>query len=163
MEVGVAGTLVTVFLTALFALNSNMMHLLRAATEASNASQALQQRVEQVRLASWNQVTDPTWFQGNLLNTITDASVNLPGLTESITVTPYTPPSSTPPSTVPPPFTVTRNPDGTVTVSPAGYAYSKALARQEMLQVDLNINWPSLYRSRARGLTTVVSRWGISK
>ncbi len=164
LEAGVAGAIVTLFLAALFALNSDMMHLLRAAAEATNASQSLQQRVEQVRLANWTQLTDPTWVQGSLLNTRTDASVNLPGLTETLTVTPYTSPSSAAPAiSPPPPFTVTRNPDNSVTVNPASYAYTSVLARQEMLQIDLSVTWPSLYRTRTRSLTTLVSQWGISK
>ena len=165
LEAGVAGAIVTLFLAALFSLNSNMMHLLRAAAEAANASQHLQARVEAVRLSNWTQITDPTWVQGNLLNTKTDASVNLPGLTETLTVTPYTSPSSTATAATapPPPFTVTRNADSSVTVSPAGYHSTAALAQQEMLRIDLNVTWPSLYRTRTRALTTLVSKWGISK
>ncbi len=164
LEAGVAGAIVTVFLAALFALNSNMMHLLRAAAEAANASQHLQARVEQVRLSNWTQITDPTWVQGNLLSVKTDASVNLPGLTETLTVTPYTSPSSVAATGLPPPpFTVTRNPDNSVTVNPAVYAFTGALGQQEMLQIDLNVTWPSLYRTRTRALTTLVSKWGISK
>lgn len=164
LEAGVAGAVVTVFLASLFALNSSMMHLLRAAAEAANASQDLQQRVEQIRLANWNQVTDPAWVQSGLFNNKTDASVNLPGLMETLTVTPFTSPASTPMAgPVPPPFTVTRNADGTITVSPAGYASADALGHQEMVRLDLSVNWPSIYRSRSRSLTTLVSRWGISK
>ena len=149
LEAGVAGTIVTLFLASLFALNSDMMHLLRAAAEAANASQDLQARVEAVRLANWNQLTDPNWVQGSLFNSKTDASVNLPGLTETLTVTPYTAPSSLPVASPPPPFTVTRNSDGTVTVNPVGYAYTGVLAQQEMIQIDLSVNWPSLYRTRS--------------
>ena len=163
LEAGVAGAIVTLFLASLFALNSNMMHLLRASAEAANASQSLQQRVEQVRLANWTQLTDPAWIQANLLNSKTDASVNLPGLTETLTVAPYTSPSSAPAASPPPPFTVTRNPDGTVGVNPATYGYTAALAQQEMLEIDLTVTWPSLYRTRTRTLTTLVSIWGISK
>ena len=71
------------FLTSLFALNSNMMRLLGAASEAANASLDLQQRTEQVRLANWQQISDPAWVSTNLLGTMTDASVNLTGLTEN--------------------------------------------------------------------------------
>ena len=163
LEAGVAGTIVTLFLASLFALNSDMMHLLRAAAEASNASQHLQARVEQVRLSNWNQITDPNWIQSNLLNSKTDASVNLPGLTETLTVSPYTAPSALPAASPPPPFTVTRNSNSTVTINPAGYAYTNALVSQEMLQIDLSVTWPSLYRTRTRSLTTLVSKWGISK
>ncbi len=164
LEAGVAGAIVTLFLAALFSLNSNMMHLLRAAAEAANASQHLQTRVEQVRLSNWTQITDPTWVQANLLNTKTDASVNLPGLTETLTVMPYTSPSSTATAAAPPPpFTVTRKANNSVTVTPAGYNSTAALAQQEMLQINLNVTWPSLYRTRKRALTTLVSKWGISK
>ncbi len=163
LETGVAGAIVTVVVAALFALNSNMMHLLRAAAEAANASQHLQARVEQVRLSHWTQITDPAWVRGNLLDARTDASVNLPGLTETLTVTPYTSPSSAPATAPPPPFTVTRHADRSVTLQPAGYAATAALTRQEMLQIDLSVTWPSLYRTRTRALTTLVSKWGISK
>ena len=91
------------------------------------------------------------------------ASVNLPGMTETYTVTPYTSPSSTVSASLPPPFTVTRNADNTVTVVPSPYPYTAALGQQEMVRVDLSVNWPSLSRSRSRALTTLVSRWGISK
>ncbi len=163
LEAGVAGTIVTIFLASLFVLNSDMMHLLRAATETANASQDLQQRVEQVRLANWNQITDPNWVQTTLFNTFTDASVNLPGLKETLTVTPYTAPGSTPVANVPPPFTVTRNADGTRTVDPAGYSATATLGQQEMVRIDLSANWPSLSRTRTRSLTAMISRWGISK
>ncbi len=163
LEAGVAGAVVTIFLASLFVLNSDMMHLLRAATETANASQDLQQRVEQVRLANWNQITDPNWVQTTLFNTKTDASINLPGLTETLTVTAYTSPSSTSVASVPPPFTVTRNADGTCSVSPAGYSATAMLGQQEMVRIDLGVNWPSLSRTRTRSLTSMVSRWGISK
>ena len=164
MEAGVAGAVITVFLTSLFALNSNIMHLLRSAAEAASASQDLQQRVETVRLSNWNQITDPNWVQANLLANKTDASVNLPGLSETLTVTPYLSPASAPMAgTTPPPFTVTRNADNTVTVNPPGYTATAALGQQEMVRVDLSVYWPSIYRSRTRSLTTLVSRWGISK
>ena len=68
-----------------------------------------------------------------------------------------------PAASPPPPFTVTRNPDGSVTVKPPSYAYTPQLAQQEMLEVDLTLTWPSLYRTRTRSLTTLVSIWGISK
>ncbi len=167
VEAAVAGAIIILFLTSLFALNSTVMRLLGAAAETSSASQDLQQRVEQVRLANWSQITSPPWVQANLLGTPTDASVNLPGLQETLTVTPYVSPSSAPApatATAPPAaFTVTRNALGTVTVTPAGYASSAAMANQEMVQIDLTITWPGWNRQRYRALTTLVSRWGISK
>ena len=168
VEASVAGAIIILFLTSLFALNSTVMRLLGSAAETASASQNLQQRIEQVRLANWTQITDPAWVQINLLGTQTDASVNLPGLQETLTVTPYVSPSTSAVAAKaaalpPPPFTVTRSPAGAVTVSPAGYASSAAMASQEMVQVDLTLSWPGWNRQRTRALTTLVSRWGISK
>ena len=162
IEAAIAGTIIMLFLTSLFALNSNMMRLLGCASEAANASDDLQQRVEQVRLANWQQISDPAWVSTNLLGTMTDASVNLSGLKETITVLPYYAPSSLPAAANPGSFTVTRTSTGTVTVSPAGFS-STALLSQEMLQVNLTATWASWNSNRSRALTTLVSQWGISK
>ncbi len=163
LEASIAGAIIMLFLTSLFALNSNMMRLLGSASETANASQSLQQRVEQVRLSNWQQVSDPVWVSTNLFGTMTDASINLPGLTETITVSPYYAPSSLAAAANPGSFTVTRISTGAVSISPAGFS-STALGSQEMLQVDLVVSWPGWgARTRNRGLTTLVSRWGISK
>ena len=163
VEAAVAGAIIVLFLTTLFALNSTVMRLLGSAAETANASQHLQQRVEQVRLANWTQITDPAWLQTNLLAAKTDAAVNLPGMQETLTVTTYTSPSSSASAKPAPPFTVTRDAAGKVTVSPAGYASAGLMGTQEMVQVDLSVTWPGWTRSRTRALTTLVSRWGISK
>ena len=165
VEASVAGAIIILFLTSLFALNSTVMHLLNAAAQTASASQELQQRVEQVRLANWNQITDPSWVQNSLLNAKTDASVNLPGMTETLTVTTYVSPSSsaaTIAAAASGSFKVTRNATGAVTVSSSG---STVLVNQEMVQVDLTVSWPGWNRPlpRNRALTTLVSRWGISK
>ena len=164
IEAAVAGAIIVLFLTSLFALNSTVMRLLGSAAETANASQHLQQRVEQVRLANWNQITDPSWLQANLLAAKTDAAVNLPGMQESVTITPYLSPSSATPATPPPGyFTVKRDPTGQLTVTPTGYSSAGLMAKQEMVQVDVSVTWPGWTRSRTRILTTLVSRWGISK
>ena len=164
LEAALAAAIVTVVLSGLFVLQSNMMRMLNASTETANASTHLQTRVEQVRLANWPQLSNPDWVQTTLLKSPTDASVNLPGLAETYTVTPYQSPSSgTPAASAPPPFTVTRDAKGTLTVKPADYNYSVLLANQEMLQIDLTVTFPSLGRTRTRAQSLLVSPWGISK
>ncbi len=164
LEAAVAGAIAVILLAGLFVLNSDVMRLLRSSTEAANASQHLQTRVEQVRLANWNQLTDPTWVQGTLLANPTDADSNLSGLSETFTITPYPSPCSSPSNvSPPPPFTVTRQADGSTSVAPSGYGYSTVLANQEMLRIDLAITWPSWGRTRTRTQTTLISPWGISK
>lgn len=164
LEAAVAGAIVTVVLGGLFVLHTNMMRMLNASTETANASMHLQTRVEQVRLANWPQLCDPNWVKASLLKSPTDADVNLPGVTEFYTVTPYQSPSSRSPTVPPPPpFTVTRKADGSLSVSPASYNYTLLLTNQEMLQVDLSITFPSLGRTRTRAQCLLVSPWGISK
>ena len=164
MEAAIAGAIVTVLMSGLFVLQSNMMRMLSASTQTTNASAHLQTRAEQVRLANWPQLTDPNWVQASLLNAPAEVDVNLPGLSETYTVTPYQSPCSGAPAVAPPPpFTVTRQVNGTLTVSPAGYSYSTLLTNQEMLQVDLSITFPSLGRTRTRAQSLLISPWGISK
>ena len=164
LEAAVAAAIVAVLLSGLFALQANMMRMLSDSTQTTNASAHLQTRVEQVRLANWPQLTDPNWVRTSLLNTPTDADVNLPGLTETYTATPYQSPcSGAPAAAPPPPFTVTRQANGAVTVSPAGYGDSSSLSNQEMLRIDLSITWPGLGRTRTRAQSTLISPWGISK
>lgn len=164
LEAAFASAIVTVVLSGLFVLQSNMIRMLASSTETTNASAHLQIRVEQVRLANWSQLTDPDWVQNTLLKRPADADVNLPGVSETYTITPYQSPCSGSPAVAPPPpFTVTRKVDGTRSVSPVGYSSSALLANQEMLQVDLTVNFPSLGRTRTRAQSTLISPWGISK
>ena len=164
LEAAVASAIITVVLSGLFVLQSDMIRMLSASTETANASTHLQARVEQVRLANWSQLVDPNWVQSSLLNSAPDADLNLPGLSETYTVTPYQSPcSGAPAAAPPPPFTVTRGADGKTVVSPAGYGYTALLANQEMLQVDLSLTWPSLGRTRQRAQSTLISPWGVSK
>ena len=164
LEAAIAGAIIVLFLTSLFALNSTVMRLLGSAAETANASQHLQQRVEQVRLANWSQITDPAWLQANLLAVKTDAAVNLPGMQESITVTPYVSPSAPTPTSKPPdPFTVSRDASGRVSLTSGSSAAAGPMGTQEMVQVDLTIKWPGWTHTRTRARTTLVSRWGISK
>ena len=164
MEAAFAGAIVAVLLSGLFVLQSNMMRMLSASTETTNASAHLQTRAEQVRLANWPQLTDPNWIQADLLKSPTDADVNLPGLSETYTVTPYQSPCSGAPAVAPPPpFTVTRKADGTLSVNPAGYSSTLLLSNLEMLQIDLSITFPSLGRTRTRTQTLLISPWGVSK
>ena len=77
--------------------------------------------------------------------------MNLPGLTETYTISPYQSPCSGPPAVAPPgPFTVTRRADGTLTLLPSGYSASILLSGQEMLQINMSITCPSMGQTRTR-------------
>jgi len=76
-------------LAAIYTLNSQCITILRMAKDEAGASQVLQQRVEQLRIANWSEVTDPTWMRDNILNASACGSSTLNNCTETVTVKPY--------------------------------------------------------------------------
>jgi hypothetical protein len=78
-----------IFLGSLFAMNTSSMQTIKMTRESAAASQLLQQRVESMRIANWHQITDADWIKANLLNADAPGSVDLKGLNENLTLTPY--------------------------------------------------------------------------
>jgi Tfp pilus assembly protein PilE len=97
IEAMIAAALSALFLGSLFAMNSSSMVMIRMARETAAASQVLQQRIEELRIANWHQVTDATWVRDNLLNQDARGSSQLRNLTETVMLIPYG--SSTPGNT----------------------------------------------------------------
>jgi len=85
----VACAMIASGLAGTYTLNSQTISTLRMANEESCASQVLQQRIEQLRIANWQRVSDATWIADHVLNTPADGSASLNGLSETITVVPY--------------------------------------------------------------------------
>jgi len=173
VETAVAGALLTLFLASLFSLNSLAVRMLHSATETVNASQELQTRVEQVRLANWLQITNSASFCALMAGQLTDAAIDtgamLPGMVEYITVAPVNLPAGKVVNLTPTSGTPTAPPGGFV-VTCSGYNATAAtdsgaatLPDQEVVQVNITITWPSWGRQRTRSACTLVSKWGISK
>src|SRR5438105_4748053 len=76
-------------LGAVFAISSYSLQTLRRGRDEMSSSQVLQQRIEQLRIANWQRVTDPVWLANNILNVEADGGFALPALKETITITPY--------------------------------------------------------------------------
>ena len=157
-----ASALLAMFLTSLFALNSTVMRMLRSANETAFASQELQCRVEQIRSVSWPQATTPGSVQ-DLFGRPTDATLDLPDITETLLVRPYR--SDLPEQS--PAFKLQRATDGTVTPATDGPpATGRDLSDPsvDMIRCDYTVTWRSWGgRTRTRAVTTVFSRWGVSK
>ncbi len=178
LETAIAGALLIVFLSSLFALNSLAVRLLHSATETASASQELQTRIEQVRLTNWLQLCNPDTIRNGMMAQPTDAAIDtgalLPGLVEFLTVAPVDPAvfvSSNPSITN---LTTTA---ATPTPPAGGYiikrenkvatayldAAASTLTTREMVQVNITATWTGWGRQRTRSATTVISKWGISK
>src|SRR3954471_23022029 len=82
-----ACAIVALGLAGTYTLNSQSMGVLRMAKEESFASQVLQQRIENLRIANWQRVSDPTWIRDHLLNVSADGSDSLRSLSETVTIT----------------------------------------------------------------------------
>ena len=80
-------TLVSLTLSCMFAANAHLLGLLRQGKEATFATQMIQERVNAVRGALWDQVTDPARLS-QILTSATVASASLPNATETIKVEP---------------------------------------------------------------------------
>ena len=89
IEATVAACTSALFLASLFTMNMSAMRTIKTAREAANASQVLQQRVEAMRIANWQQVTNADWVKSNLLNTTAAGSDALKNITETLTLIPY--------------------------------------------------------------------------
>jgi uncharacterized protein (TIGR02598 family) len=89
IEAIIAAAISALFLSSLFAMNLASMETIRSAKESTAASQALQQRMESMRIANWHEVTDAAWLRDNLLNTDVPGGEQLKSLVETVTLVPY--------------------------------------------------------------------------
>ncbi|MEP6602124.1 MAG: hypothetical protein ABJB49_10000 [Nitrospirota bacterium] len=89
IETTIAAALSALFLSSLFTMNVASMDTIRCAKESVSASQALQQRVESMRIANWSQITNADWISANLLNASAPGSEYLRNLSETLTLVPY--------------------------------------------------------------------------
>lgn len=77
------------FLAILIVGSSNVLGLLRTSKDNISASQALQQRVERVKLATFSQVTDAQRFATEVLTEDTPSTVGLSAPVETFVFSPY--------------------------------------------------------------------------
>jgi type II secretory pathway pseudopilin PulG len=140
VDVMAAVLVIALSLGALFTANSRAMGLLKSAKQAAVASKCLQQRIEQIRNYNWTQVTDATAMQ-DLYSTPPLPSAELPGFSEQVTVSAFTPSTTSGIASAGPSgslLQITRDNGGTVTlVSDSGN-----LDSQPTVRVNVQITWP---------------------
>ena len=163
VDVMAAVLVIALSLAALFAANSRAMGLLRSAKQAAVASKCLQQRIEQIRNYNWTQVTDAAAMQ-DLYSTPPLPSAELPGFSEQVTVSAFTPTTSSDGSASPAPtgslLQITRNNGGTVTL----VSDSVDLGSQPTVRVNVQITWPGPGgTNRLRETSVIVANGGIGR
>ncbi|MDP9291198.1 MAG: hypothetical protein M3O82_02405, partial [Verrucomicrobiota bacterium] len=110
-------------------MDSNLFGLIKNARESASANQSLQERVEQMRIANWAQITDASYLATKLMNTATNSAVGLNAPVEVLTITPY-------PTKAIAPAQVTRQ-GSTATIN----STDAALLSESMVRVDLQLTW----------------------
>lgn len=157
VETVIALAIGSLAISGAMAINSQQLRLVKSTREASAASHALQERIEQARTATWNQITDPTYCSQTLFATQPKSIGPLAGYTERITLTAWPERSVPSPSPV---MCVTKSLQQPAQVVSAG----SGIEGERLVKVELQIKWGGAgNRERQRELTTIISNGGISR
>lgn len=150
VEIMVAMSVVVLFFSGIFLMNSQVLGLLRSTLESTGSLRTLNGRAEQLRSSTWTQLTAAAYLADTILATAPDSGGDLGLLTETIDVT----------AAQLAPMQVRRNPDGTRTVVAAG---DPALPAQASVRIDVTASWVAKGgRTRVRQMSMIFGRGGIS-
>jgi type II secretory pathway pseudopilin PulG len=156
-ETIIAMAIAALAMSGAMAINSHQLRLVKSTREASAASHALQERIEQVRTATWKQITDPIYVSQTLFSSLPRSIAPLDGYRETITITPWPETSALGPS---PLLCVEKTPKQSAQIISAGSGIGNA----RLVKVDIQIKWGGNgNRERSRELTTILSNGGISR
>lgn len=152
---------VGVAFAGVFAANSRALSMVKSAKQAAVASKCLQQRIEQIRNYNWTQLTDSGALQ-DLYSVPPLPSVELPGFSEQVTISAFTPATSGSASTAPSGtfLQLTRATSGSVTL----VSDNPNLVDQPLVRVDVRISWPGPGgATRVRETSVVIANGGIGR
>lgn len=156
IETTMALAIMAVFLTGVYAASSRVWGLLRSSLEANAGSRVLNGRAEQIRAATWDQITDANFLATSVFSVLPDSANDLGALTETINVTAY-PKSDTNPS----PFQITRdNYTGIVTTLQGG---DGQMPSQTSIRINVTADWTAKGgQPRSKQITLIISNGGIT-
>ena len=148
VEVVVAMMVTVIAITTFYASAGQAVRIMKAGKETVLGSQLVQQRMEALRAAPlWTSVTTPDGLRSEVAGA-TLSGPNLPGATETFTVTSY-PSGGTP-------IVVTRSPTGTVTSS------GSSLSAQYCVRLTVRVNWTGIGNvARSRQMSTIITKGGL--
>ncbi len=139
-------------------INSQQLRLVKATREASAASHSLQERIEQIRTATWRQITDSTYLSQTLFASLPRSIAPLENYRETITLKVWPERS---PSSPGPILSVTKTPKSAAQVLNAG----AGIGDERLVKVDVQMRWGGSNGNRPhlRELSTIISNGGISR
>jgi type II secretory pathway pseudopilin PulG len=153
IESTIAAAISALFLSSVFTLNISTMETIRCAKEGVSASQVLQQRIESLRIANWQQITDANWIAANLLNADALGSAPLKNLSETLSLIPYG-------STSIGNTQLTRTPTGTTIVN-----RNPNLLTENAIKVIWTVNYTGAPNDHAvsRQIVAILAKGGVAK
>jgi hypothetical protein len=155
LEIVVALGVVVLSFSGIFVMNSRVLSLLRGSLESTASNRVLNDRAEQLRGSTWEQITDATHYSGTVFNLPPASAAALGSLTESVTVIAHL----ATPGTVTP-IAVHRTPSGSISTTSTG---DPALRTQPSVRVDVSTSWVAKGgRQRLRQLSLFFGEGGIS-
>jgi len=154
IESVIASAIGLIFMSALMLMSSNVLGLLRTAKDNVSVNQALQERIERMRIANWVQITDASYLASTLLATDTDSTSSLSGVIETLTVSAY--PAKSPEVRA---RVVRQNKVTSIILSDA------TLKDERMVRVDVELKWQGFphKRQRIRATSALIAQGGITK
>jgi Tfp pilus assembly protein PilV len=154
VEVMIAMGIGSLALGSTMLINSQQLRIVKSTRDSSAASHSMQERVEQLRIATWRQITDSSYVAGTLFATLPRSIAPLEGFHEQITVTAWPDPNACTGLIV----EKSENQSAHIVSVGAG------LKDQRLAKVDVQIRWMGKNsRVRSREMTTVISNGGISR
>jgi Tfp pilus assembly protein PilV len=153
LENVIACTVIAIGLAGTYLVNGQCMSVLRMAKDEAAASQVLQQRVENLRIANWQRISSPTWIRDNILNAPADGGASLASLSENVSVTPYN-------GTLTTTNTFTRT--GSTAAAGSGNA---SLVTESAVTVTWDVTWIGIPKGKihTREIVAVLGKGGIAK
>jgi len=166
VEVAVAGALLALALTSLYALYGNSVKEAKAGDTAAIAEQNSIARIDQMRDLTWNNTTSPSSI-ATLLTTSTSSDNASTISTEVISIYPAAVPQTSPlpaptPSPTPTPgstpfFSVTKIGTATPIISPSA---PSSILGERLIRVEVTTEWVISGATHQRQLSTLISKSG---
>jgi hypothetical protein len=154
LETIITMTITAIFLSGLHLTNSQVVAQVRASMESSAALRVLAGRTEQVRSATWSQITNASALQSTLLAGGSDSCEPLGNLVETIEINAHLAPAGTVE-----PIQLTRSNAGVVQIINPG---DGTMLGQSSVRVDLTALWTGKGgRNRTRQVTLVLAQGGL--
>jgi hypothetical protein len=139
-----------------FAIALQAGRMAAAAEDESRVSSGLEQRIDQLRLLTWTELTDGTGITGTVWKARPGPTTGMTITQETITLSPWDLAGAK---------TLSANWTGTSSPTVTFNAGTQPLGNAFAVKVVATITWDDrlTLRSKTRSLVTVVSRGGISK